>query len=268
MVASETSIVFLHIPKTAGQTIHSELARVMGETQVSPIRVHTQAKTPEEQFPEGYRLYSGHIDWVALDKVPQPRFVFTVLRDPLERIASFYFYLLRQAQDMTEKQRAEPSRVGMRMIMDNSVDDYFFGGNPQWKKFINDHYNSPYCAYLVTGKIRGFSSVARQPRKRLVNRAVQAAEKLNAIYSVDRLDVLERDLEAQLGINVDLTGRFVNAAPKGQNTKRWPQLEKLIERDETRDGLMDFARADQVLMHRLGLGPKPPRLEPRQTGSD
>ncbi len=253
----DTTIVFLHIPKTAGQTIHSELSRVVGAGAVSPIRVHTEAGPGAAQFPPGYRLYSGHIDWEALETVPEPRFVFTVLRDPLERIASFYFYIRRQAEALSPQELAQPARTGMRMALENGPDAYFFGGDMKWRRFVRDHYHSPYCAYLVTRRIRGYSQVANLPRAQLVKQAVAAAQGLDGVYTVDRLEQLERDLETRLGVQVDLTGRFVNADPEGQQTRRWPRLEAMIERDETRHRLQRFALADQMLMYRLGLGPKP-----------
>lgn len=257
MAAQDTTIVFLHIPKTAGQTIHSELSRVVGAQAVSPVRVHTEAGPGVAQMPPGYRLYSGHIDWEALESLPTPRFVFTVLRDPLERIASFYFYIRRQAEGLSPQELAQPERTGMRMALEQSPDDYFFGGAPPWQKFIRDHYHSPYCAYLATRKIRGFADVADLSRPDLVKRAVTAAKELNGVYSVERLDLLERDLKAHLEIDVALTDRFVNADPEARSASRWERLDALITRDETRDGLRRFARADQILMYRLGLGPKP-----------
>ena len=151
-------IVFLHIPKTAGQTIHSELARVIGAPHVSPIRVHTQAARgpghAAAQLPPGYRLYSGHLDWTALDSLPEDRFVFSVLRDPWERIASFYFYMLEQAQGLDAATLEDPSRIGFRMILTHSADDYFFGGDVQWQQFILDHYDNFYCSYFATRKMR------------------------------------------------------------------------------------------------------------------
>lgn len=255
-----STIVFLHIPKTAGQTIHSELARVVGATAVSPVRVHTQAGPGAGQFPPGYRLYSGHIDWDGLETLPEPRFVFTVLRDPLERIASFYFYLRREAAALSAAELTSPARTGMRMALENGPDGYFFGGDPAWGRFIRDHYHSPYCAYLVTRRIRGFSQVAEMPAPELVNRALAVAKGLDGVYSVERLDHLERDLEHRLGIRVDLTGRVVNADPEGRGGGRWARLAELVEKEETLDRLRRFARADQVLMHRLGLGPRPAPL--------
>jgi len=259
--SADTTIVFLHIPKTAGQTIHSELTRVVGAKAVSPVRVHTQAGPGTEQLPPGYRLYSGHIDWEALDTLPEPRFVFTVLRDPLERIASFYFYLRRQAEGLSADELASPARTGMRMALELSPDDYFFGNEtPARRKFILDHYHSHYCAYLATRKLRGYSQVADLPRPALVKRAVVAARGLDGVYSVDGLERLEQDLKTRLDISVNLTGRFVNADPEGQETRRWPRLEALLEREQSLLGLKRFAFADQILMFRLGLGPKPAPL--------
>lgn len=253
----DAPIVFLHIPKTAGQTIHSELARVVGRQAVSPVRVHTEAGPGAAQLPPGYRLYSGHIDWEALDTLPAPRFVFTVLRDPLERIASFYFYLRRQAGALSADELASPARTGMRMALEHGPDAYFFGGPPQWRRFIDDHYHSTYCAYLATRRLRGYASVSDWPCDRLVDRAVTAARGLDGVYTVDGLGRLERDMRDRLGVELHLAGRFVNASPGRRDSSQWARLEAMLERDESRDRLRRFALADRMLMARLGLGPAP-----------
>ncbi|WP_068305983.1 sulfotransferase family 2 domain-containing protein [Pararhodobacter sp. CCB-MM2] len=253
MPALSARIVFLHIPKTAGQTIHSELTRVMGAAAVSPVRVHTQAPRGEAQLPAGYRLYSGHIDWEALDTVPEPRFVFTVFRDPLERIASFYFYIRRQAEGLSAAELASPTRTGMRMALEQSPDDYFMNGPAHWQKFIVDHYHSPYCSYLATRQIRGYSRVVDLSEEELLARALEGAEAIDAIYTVEDLGRLERDLKERFGFEVQLTGRYVNAGPEGSGAARWPKLLAQLQRDETRDQLERFARTDRRLMERLGL---------------
>ena len=84
-------LVFLHIPKTAGQTVHFELLRVFGSNNISPVRVHTQS--PETSFPDAdrYSVFSGHLDWDDIERVARPRVIFSVLREPAERIAEFLF---------------------------------------------------------------------------------------------------------------------------------------------------------------------------------
>lgn len=251
------TIVFLHIPKTAGQTIHFELERILGSDAVSPVRVHTEAGPGAAQMPPGYRVYSGHIDWEALEDLPEPRFTFTVLRDPLERIASFYFYVRRQAEAMDKDVLARPEFTGMRRALNWSAEEYFFGGDGAWQRFILDHYHTPYCSYLATRKIRGYAEVEDMPRDQLLRQALQAARGLSGVYTVDGLAHLETDLATQLGTEVRLAGRFANADPEGLQNRRWPRLEALIEREGPRAKLRRFALLDQRLMFRLGLGPKP-----------
>ncbi|WP_114963981.1 sulfotransferase family 2 domain-containing protein [Tritonibacter mobilis] len=251
----DSKVIFLHIPKTAGQTIHTELTRIYGKKWVSPVRVHTQAGPGIGQLPPGYKVYSGHIDWDALESVPEPRFVFTVLRDPLERIASFYFYLRRQAKDLTPSELSDPSRIGMKMALENSPDEYFFGGTPDWQRFVRDHYHSPYCSYLVTRHIRGYSHISNISQEDVVALALRSASKLSGVYSVDGLAYLEKDLKNKLNIDVNLTGTFVNADPNGKNSLRWPRLVEMVEKPETLEGLKKFAAADQELMSKLGLVP-------------
>lgn len=250
----KANIVFLHIPKTAGQTIHTALCNAVGPEAVSPIRVHTQVADGPSQFPPGYRLYSGHLDWEAIERVPKPRFVFTVLRDPLERLASFYFYIRRQAERISLDELAKPNRIGMRMALLHGPDEYFFGGNEKWREFVRDHYHSVYCSYLISRRIRGFFSISKMNTSERVDLALKASKNLDGIYSVETLDVLQQDLHRKLGIEVDLTGRTVNAGPEGQGGGRWDRLNEIIEKDETRQGILEFVRSDQLLLSRINFG--------------
>ena len=256
MLDSTTSIppiVFLHIPKTAGQTVHNELVRAVGQSQVSPIRGHTQAQSPEEQLPAGYRLYSGHIDWAALDLVPKPRFVFSILRDPRERIASFYFYLLKEARALNSDALELPQNAGKRAILERSADDYFFGGDQAWQRFILDHYDNFYCRYFGTRRIRAGDGFSRMPERRKLRGAMRNMPKIDWVYSVDNLAALERDLKTLYGFELDLTGKHNNVGDRPISEPRWPRLMARLERDENRARLDDFTALDRSLMQRLEL---------------
>lgn len=250
-------IVFLHIPKTAGQTVHAELKRVVGEAAVSPVRVHTQVNAGVAQVPPGYGLYSGHIDWEALETLPDQRFVFTVLRDPRERIASFYFFLLREARTLQSEELAKPERAGANMILNRSADDYFFGGDADWQTFVLDHYNNVYCSYLMTRKIRGWSTVAHLPHDDIVEAAFSARTSIDRIYSTQTLHNLEADMLARTGQAIRVADRYVNAGPDAgpdaPAALRWPKLCALLERDSSQQRLDDFTRLDDRLLDRLGL---------------
>jgi hypothetical protein len=243
-------IIFLHIPKTAGQTVHSELARVIGEDQTSPIRVHTQA--PDDgQFPPGYTLYSGHLDWMDLGQFGTDRFAFTILRDPFERIASFYFYLLEKSQGLDVDALNAPANAGLKKIRENTADDYFFGGDAGWQQFIRDHYDNFYCSYFVTHKIRGAAQIADIPTNTLIPLAQKGAAQLDCIYSIEGLAALEQDIARLTGQQISIVEKRINPGPKLQGTKRWPQLLERIESDANKQKLADFSALDVKLMQQL-----------------
>ncbi|WP_349829310.1 sulfotransferase family 2 domain-containing protein [Brevibacterium litoralis] len=249
---SESAIVFLHVPKTAGQTIHNELVRLVGgEKYVSPVRVHTQAR-PEEQLRPGYRLYSGHIDWSAIDQLAARRFVFTVLRDPQERIASFYFYLLKEARELSREQLDLPENTGKQKILEESPDDYFFGGDAAWQDFIRDHYDNFYCNYFASRLMRGRGTLVDVSRSDLIERASTALEGLNGVYTTDRLDRLEDDIHMRFGVRISVTDSFVNAGDRPAGEERWPRLARTFDDEKNAERLAEYASADEELMTRIG----------------
>lgn len=244
-------IVFLHIPKTAGQTIHNELCRIVGDKNVSPIRVHTQAETGP-QMPKGFHLYSGHLDWLEISQFKNP-FVFSVLRDPRERIASFYFYLCSKAKTLSREALSAPQNIGLFRASRCSAAEYFFGGDPTWQRFILDHYDNFYCNYFASQKMRGRFELAHFTPKDRMAQALENSAKLSRIYPLSELPALEADIHAYTGHCPAIACSYVNegAMPRGQ--ARWPKLLQLLERDQDIAQLSAFADADDELISRLGL---------------
>lgn len=242
-------IVFLHLPKTAGQTIHNALAAAVGAARVSPIRLHTAAEPGATQFPPGYALYSGHLDWDRIDTLPEGRFTFTVLRDPQERIASFYFYLRREAQRLTEAQLELPENLGRARALRWSADDYFFGGDTQWQDFVRDHYDNFYCQYFALRRFRGGGTIRALPRTDAVARARHGLALLDGVFRTDDLRALETSLAERYGLHLHLIGRFDNAGD-GRTEPRWPRLLDAFGQDTSRARIEAFAERDADLLSR------------------
>jgi hypothetical protein len=242
-------IVFLHLPKTAGQTVHNALAAAVGAARVSPIRVHTQTGRGETQFPPGYALYSGHLDWDGIGAVAEGRFTFTVLRDPQERIASFYFFLRREAQRLTEAQLLLPEHAGRHHALHWSADDYFFGGDDAWQDFVRDHYDNFYCSYFALRRFRGGRAIRALPRHEAVARARHGLAALDGVFRTDDLHALEATLAERYGFHLSLTDRFENAG-EARGKPRWPALLDAFERDESRIRIEAFAERDAELLAR------------------
>ncbi len=246
-------IVFLHIPKTAGQTIHNALVQVVGETQVSPIRVHTQVPGDAPQMPPGYSLYSGHLDWSELETLPESRFVFSVLRDPCERIASFYFFLMKEAQALSEEDLDLPQHAGKKRLLRCSAEDYFFGGNPGFQRFIHDHYDNFYCSYFATRKMRGYQQMQALSSAEKVAAAQKNLPLFDRIYSTLDLGALERDIADRYGAEISVTETYVNQGMIEPDEARWPKLLDRLGSDAAARRLEDFVTADTDLIEALGL---------------
>lgn len=247
MDLTHAPIVFLHIPKTAGQTVHNSLSRVVKARRVSPIRVHTQTALPQDQYPPGYSLYSGHLDWTAMDHLPAARFVFTVLRDPGERIASFYFYLQREAAALGPTDLNLPHNIGLKRALDWSPDDYFFGGDAAWQVFVRSHYDNFYCTYFATRRMLGWGAAQDFSAKQLLAKARQGLAAIDRSYSTHDMAQLEASFITRFGIDLNLADRFDNTSTEPANLRRWPRLLASFGTDIAAEQMLGFVQLDAKL---------------------
>src|SRR5581483_951873 len=112
------TLIFLHIPKTAGTTLN----RII-EWQYSPFEIFTMdpyriRATPErlERLPEGrrrrLRMVRGHMLYGVHKCLPQPATYFTILRDPVARVLSAYYFVLRRPLNPLHR-KVKTERLGI-----------------------------------------------------------------------------------------------------------------------------------------------------------
>lgn len=99
-VVPNRTLIFLHIPKAAGSTLHSILER-----EYDPEETYTTegpGLVREARFAElplavraRYRLIKGHMYFGIHRHVPNPSRYVTVIRHPVERVVSHYWYVRR-----------------------------------------------------------------------------------------------------------------------------------------------------------------------------
>lgn len=96
------TLVFLHIPKTAGTTLN----RII-EWQYSPAAIFTidphrfrataaRFETFSEERRRGYQVVRGHLLYGIHEHLPQQATYLTMLRDPVSRLLSSYHFILRR----------------------------------------------------------------------------------------------------------------------------------------------------------------------------
>lgn len=86
-------IIYIHIPKTAGTSVHYHLTENFEQGEISQHRHNDILTTPALSLMRP-KLFSGHYDWRITEILPGANpTVFTVLREPTARLVSLYRYL-------------------------------------------------------------------------------------------------------------------------------------------------------------------------------
>lgn len=187
----EPRIIFLHLPKTAGQSVHAALVKGFGEDAICPARVNDQLAAMTIDELNRYRVFSGHLDWSMLDCLEGPKYVFTILREPLDRLLSFYFFLRKEAAALQPRDMDLPSNQGMKAVLTLSAHEYFTGGPPHIRAFLDSHYDNFYTYFFAGRHYRAHAALSPPvkqtllTRDRLIEMARANLARLNAVFTVD-----------------------------------------------------------------------------------
>jgi hypothetical protein len=104
--------IFLHIPKTAGTTLVRILHRQYAKTGFVSIKAGTSFENAKLQIvreeEERFRLVYGHVPFGIHDALTRPVRYFTLVRDPVDRVLSHYYFARsypahRLYKEITEK---------------------------------------------------------------------------------------------------------------------------------------------------------------------
>jgi Sulfotransferase family len=94
-------LVFLHMPKTGGTSLHRTIAAAFAPGEICPERLGELHRYSAEELAR-YRFFSGHYDFDDIARIPGRKFVFTVLRPPKERVLSLYRFWRRHTAEFIE----------------------------------------------------------------------------------------------------------------------------------------------------------------------
>jgi len=100
----EKSVIFIHIPKTGGTTF-----RTIINQQYEPQSVFLFKRPPEKSLAEfkglpeakkrEIKFIQGHMRFGLHEFFPQPCTYITILRDPVDRVISLYYFILRNPEN-------------------------------------------------------------------------------------------------------------------------------------------------------------------------
>jgi hypothetical protein len=96
---SEEAVIFLHLPKTAGTTLNRLIEweyPVFEMYSIDPVfftwsAAHLRKLSPDRL--RKIRMFKGHMLYGLHEVLPQPATYITVLRDPVDRVISAYYFM-------------------------------------------------------------------------------------------------------------------------------------------------------------------------------
>lgn len=93
----DETAIFLHIPKTAGTTLHRIIDRQYPRRARHWITRHHAGIQAFKELPLARRaellMVRGHIPYGLHEYLPRPAKYFTILREPVERVISYYYFV-------------------------------------------------------------------------------------------------------------------------------------------------------------------------------
>lgn len=96
-------IVFIHIPKTGGMTFYSMLREIYKPTELHKINPAAESIEKYDSLPQArkdrLKAIYGHMDYGLRERLPADSAYVTLMRHPIERVISHYYYVRRTEND-------------------------------------------------------------------------------------------------------------------------------------------------------------------------
>lgn len=239
----KTKIVFFHIPKTGGATLHQLLCPNFQTDTIYPERGSSHERFNGEDM-EAYKLISGHFTADQCRKIPDKKVVFTLLRDPKQRLLSHYYFLKSHRKEFI-------LNIGydMEALLSKELDLFSFLTDERIR-------NSPLVDNVMTRYLSDAELI--NPSGRIQNEELVVESAKRRIDALDGICILEhfhdslRLLFSMLGLPLPSTiDRHMSFESLTTYSHCEPvEREKItIEIDEALDALTHLDR--QVYLHAL-----------------
>lgn len=226
-----SKLIFLHLPKTAGTTVHNHFVGIVGQDETCWARFDNVANRPRKDI-DKFRFYSGHYSISAVNYIPGNKFVFTFVRDPKERIRSLHKYWRSRDPNLVAKR----NKKGPALAIKYPFEEFIFMDDP----VVHINFDN-----AVTRTLAGISLPTMQSLKAAGNQELiirMAKQNLDRLFFIGDQGNFERDFNRLLRI-LDLPN--VEKFEHAKQTSKSPDDTQLINTgDAEAEKLM--ARLDEL----------------------
>lgn len=137
-------IIFIHIPRTAGTTIGTQIAEQVSDGAICPAWDNsTLQKIIADGSVDNYTVFSGHFHYNTTLLIPGEKFVFTFLRSPISRFISEILYVKNHYDVSINSDNSSNvalydfyNRCNIEDIVENAVENKIT--NRMCRHFVND----------------------------------------------------------------------------------------------------------------------------------
>lgn len=231
-------LVFLHIPKCGGTTLHDMLVDWYGADQMHPER-HNGLYFYAARNLASKTLFSGHYDYYGTQLVPGPKRMITFLRNPRSRLISLYNFHRSHRDDLIERYNLTLARWANMY----DINEYF--ANPQVRAHpaVNNTMARHFSNQPQLGNV-----TADLPIQVLRDQSIVNLSRFDFIGLIEKYDTSIKRLATMLGQTppetIKKARNFTTLIETDPNMK---PIEKQVADEKTHQLMHDLVREDEAI---------------------
>ena len=193
LTATDQTVVFLHIPKTGGTSLHQILLKNFAGPEFCPERFNRLESWTLDDLAK-FRFFSGHFDRRGVARIPQQKKIVTLLREPKSRILSLYHFWKSHKEGVIRRANLNGPRIAKNLPL---IDFLRYRGDSIPLSTDN----------VLTRTLLGRLSVGKNgefacPKNEVLHQVVDYLETMAAFGIMDEFDESVRHIVLSLGFPV------------------------------------------------------------------
>lgn len=185
-------LVFMHLPKCGGTSLHELLCLHFPKKRVCPDRFNVLL-TRDPRWLQDFRLISGHFDRANIEHVPDPKRVICLLREPRARVLSVYRFWRAHREDRTDSAQVAQC---VRLAKTRSLVEFLRCRSNAIPENIDNFMVRSLAGPLYVGTQGEFLF----PPQETLRRATDFLERMECFGMLEQFDSFLRVLSARLGM--------------------------------------------------------------------
>lgn len=248
IICKEQALIFVHIPKTAGTTLSTIITKQYKPTEIFTFnpsislskQIYNFKKNPDSTIRK-LKLIQGHFYYGLHNLLPQKCTYITFLRDPVDRLISYYYFIRNWQEHHLHQEAMSMSLVdfvcysNISTWFDNGQTRFISGENPDFRQVSHEMLNKAKKNidnyFLIAGIQEDFDqSLIFLKNKLQWKKCFYAPKNVNK-FRIDKNDLSSRDLKVIENFNeLDLElYRYAKNILDQQMSKQGTEFERELE---------------------------------------